>query len=125
MSTGQTDGRPPGNLMDKEVAELRRLFGYVPEPEPFDQLLAAVEAIVATHKAVAHTEGYRERLMVEPARIELTGEHAENLGYLIKRERDRFFALLDALECDFHGGGILCDHQSDAIRTLTKEAGPR
>lgn len=54
--------RPPGNLSDKDVEEIARLFGEVPEPEPLQHMIAAIERIVATHKAVARTE---ERLRLQ------------------------------------------------------------
>jgi len=46
------------SLTDAERAEIERLFGYVPEPEPLEQMLAAVERIAQARYA----EGQRDAL---------------------------------------------------------------
>jgi hypothetical protein len=66
----------PSHLTDEDREEVTRLFGFVPEPEPLEQMLAAVERVVARHRAeaIAHharqhgcdeTPALRERLQRE------------------------------------------------------------
>lgn len=46
-------------LTESEELELTRLFGYVPEPEPLENMLNAVEAIIAGRMSEVWYEGWR------------------------------------------------------------------
>jgi hypothetical protein len=57
-------------LTDAERTEIERLFGYVPEPEPLDQMLAAVEQIKAAAFEAGRRAGAEQALAEAERRIE-------------------------------------------------------
>lgn len=69
-------------LSDEDRETLSRLFGYVPEPEPLDQMLAAVEAIVQREQEQAEIREFAYKATIDrlSERLEFWWKQYDSMG---------------------------------------------
>ena len=129
------------DLTDAQREEITRLFGYVPEPEPLEQMLSAVEQIVAEHVAQVEAERDEERrlgrLLIDVANgdgftIEARGVKFAKCDTYGKTEDEqaaeaRYAALVagvrDALEAPRWRDDVDLEWLESSLRTALSDAG--